>query len=206
MKKTAIAVCLLTILGFLYAQYLSSGPAIRNATPTGENIICFGDSLTYGTGASEGMDYPSRLSEMIGKPVVNAGVPGDTTSLALLRLEADVLAQSPRIVLITLGGNDLKNGISRDVAFRNLKEIVTAIQERGALVVIGGIDIPFWGRGFGEEYVQLAEETGSVLIPNIFKGVIGKSELMNDSIHPNDAGYAVFAGRFYEAVKPYLNQ
>lgn len=206
MKKTAIAVCLLTILGFLYAQYLSSGPDIRNATPTGENIICFGDSLTYGTGASEGMDYPSRLSEMIGKPVVNAGVPGDTTSLALLRLEEDVLAQSPRIVLITLGGNDLKNGISRDVAFRNLKEIVTAIQERGALVVIGGIDIPFWGRGFGEEYVQLAEETRAVLIPNIFKGVIGKSELMSDSIHPNDAGYAVFAGRFYEAVKPYLNQ
>ena len=58
----------------------------------GEKIICFGDSLTYGTGASRGMDYPSQLSKMISRPVINAGVSGDTTARALQRLERDVLA------------------------------------------------------------------------------------------------------------------
>ncbi len=73
------------------------------------------------------MDYPLRLSEMLGEPVVNAGVPGDTTEAALRRLDEDVLEEDPRIVLITLGGNDLKNGVEKEVAFDNLRQITEAI-------------------------------------------------------------------------------
>jgi lysophospholipase L1-like esterase len=54
-------------------------------------------------------------------------VPGDTTAGALKRLEQDVLSRSPDLVLITLGGNDLKNGIAKDVAFKNLKMIIFTI-------------------------------------------------------------------------------
>ncbi|MEE4356036.1 MAG: arylesterase [Desulfococcaceae bacterium] len=203
MKNTVL---ILLAAGLLYLgfSYFSHAPEIRNASPRGENIICFGDSLTYGSGASEGKDYPSRLSEMLGMPVINAGVPGDTTDSALQRLERDVLEQSPRIVFITLGGNDLKNGVPRDRAFANLKIIVQAIQEKGALVVIGGIDIPFWGKGFGQAYETLADECGALLIPNIFKGIFGKPEMMSDTIHPNDAGYEIMARYFYEAVKSHI--
>ncbi|MDY7033640.1 MAG: arylesterase, partial [Thermodesulfobacteriota bacterium] len=63
---------------------------------------------------------------------------------------------------------------------------------------------PFWGRGFSDAYKELAKETGSVLVPNIFKDIMGKSDLMSDSIHPNSAGYAIMAERFYRALKPYL--
>ncbi|MBC2712789.1 MAG: hypothetical protein HGJ94_17900 [Desulfosarcina sp.] len=35
----------------------------------GENIIRFGDSLTFGTGVAENMDYPCQLSRMISKPI-----------------------------------------------------------------------------------------------------------------------------------------
>ena len=181
-----------------------TAPEIRNAEPLGTTLIAFGDSLTYGTGAGEGRDYPARLSKMLGLPVVNAGVPGDTTGSALRRLKADVLTRSPRIVFITLGGNDLKNGISRETAFRNLRSIVEAIQAEGALVVVGGIDVPFWGRGFGQAYLDLARETGAVLIPDIFEGIMGNRRLMSDSIHPNAAGYALMAEKFHESVKPYL--
>jgi lysophospholipase L1-like esterase len=38
----------------------------------------------------------------------------------------------------------------------------------------------------------------------IFKGIMGKRHLMSDPIHPNDAGYAIFAKKFYEKMKPYL--
>ncbi len=181
-----------------------TAPDIRNAEPLGTTLIAFGDSLTYGTGSGKGRDYPTRLSEMLGLPVANAGIPGDTTASALRRLEADVLTRSPRIVFITLGGNDLKNGVSREKAFRNLRSIVEAIQSEGALVVLGGIDIPFWGRGFAQAYRDLARETGAVLIPNIFDGIMGNRRLMSDSIHPNAAGYALMAEKFYEAVRPYV--
>jgi lysophospholipase L1-like esterase len=59
------------------------------------------------------MDYPAQLSRMIAKPIINAGAPGDTTASALKRLQRDVLARSPDMVLITLGGNDLKNGVAK---------------------------------------------------------------------------------------------
>ena len=170
----------------------------------GNNIICFGDSLTFGTGAPRDKSYPARLSQMIGQPVINAGIPGDTTSRALLRLERDVLSKSPHIVLITLGGNDLKNGVDKQTAFKNLKEIVEKIQARDALVVISSISLLFWDRGYEAEYEKLAEETGAVLVPDILGGIMGHEGLMSDRIHPNGAGYEIMAQKFYQAIEPYL--
>jgi acyl-CoA thioesterase-1 len=202
-KTGAIALAVVLAAYFGYRHFLYQ-PPIKNPRPAGESIICFGDSLTYGTGASQGMDYPTQLSRLIGRPVINAGIPGDTTATALSRLDRDVLDRSPRIVLITLGGNDLKNRQDRDRAFRNLKAIITSIQDRGALVIVGGLDVPIWGRGFPENYRKVCEETGAVLVPDILKGLLGNPEKMSDAIHPNDTGYAVMAGYFHEAMKKYL--
>ncbi|MGA1844843.1 MAG: arylesterase [bacterium] len=204
--KKILVLSIVSVVILFLSLYIHdmSAPKIRNAIPMGENIICFGDSLTYGTGATPGMDYPSQLSRMIQMPVINAGIPGDTTASALRRLQRDVLSRSPRIVLITLGGNDLKNGVPAKAAFDNLREIARAIQDQGALVVIGGIDIPFWGKGYGDAYEELAQELGLVLVPNIFKGIMGRPGLMSDQIHPNSAGYTKMAAMFYKGLKPYL--
>ena len=163
-------------------------------------IICFGDSLTFGTGASKGMDYPSQLAKMIGRPVINKGIPGDTTSRALWRLKRDVLSKNPDIVLITLGGNDLKNGVSKDIAFSNLKQIVQTIQDQGAKVIIGGLRFPGMDRGFAKGYEDLAKHTGALLIPDIFSGIVDNPGLMSDPIHPNNSGYRVIAQRFSNAI------
>jgi lysophospholipase L1-like esterase len=203
MKKIIISILAILVLLVGY-KFFFSRPALRNSTPAGDNIICFGDSLTFGTGAAENMDYPSQLSRMVSKPIINAGVPGDTTATALARLEKDVLSKSPRIVLITLGGNDLKNRISKETAYQNLKDIIVSVQNRGALVIVGGISIPLWGRGFGEMYQKVCKETQALLIPNIFDGIIGDKSLMSDPIHPNDRGYTLMAQKFYRAMKPYL--
>ena len=202
MKKLIVGVIALSVIITIY-YIITPSSAIVNRTPSGVTIVCFGDSLTYGTGASKGMDYPAQLSRMIGLPVMNAGVPGDTTARALKRLDG-VLDTQPRVVLITLGGNDLKNGISRQTAFDNLRTIIRSIQAEGALVIIGGIDIPFYGKGFGGAYRDLAEETGSLLIPNVFDGIMGTRSLMSDPIHPNSQGYTVMAKHFYRALQPYL--
>jgi len=202
MNKSKIIIVCVCLISLIYILNPSSYE-IKNSNPSGENIICFGDSLTYGTGAEEGMDYPSQLSRMIGEPVLNLGVPGDTNASALKRID-EVIEQDPRIVLVTLGGNDLRKGISKDDAFKNLEIIVLQIQGRGAMVVIGGIDIPFLGKGFDDAYESLAEKTGSVLVPNVLKGIWGKKFLMSDQIHPNSKGYTIMAEYFYDAVEPYL--
>jgi len=45
---------------------------------------------------------------------------------------------------------------------------------------------------------------GAILIPNIYKGIIGNPKLMSDPIHPNAKGYEIMAQVFYDAVKPYI--
>lgn len=201
MKLIYIAsACLLVIL--IYILFPSSWE-IKNEHPRENTIVCFGDSLTYGTGADKGMDYPSQLSRIINREIINMGVPGDTTANALSRIDS-VMDKNPGYVLITLGGNDLKNRVEKEQAFKNLENIIIRFQDNGALVIIGGIDIPVWGRGFGKGYEKLAKKTGSVLVPNVFEGIIGKKDFMSDAIHPNNKGYTILAEHFYEALEPYL--
>lgn len=199
MKKLFYIFLAVAIILLGYKLFFSS-PRTGSAKIPYETIICFGDSLTYGTGAGEGMDYPSQLSKMIGKPVINAGVPGDTTARALQRLDSDVLSKSPDLVLITLGGNDLKNGVATDLAFENLRKIVEAIQKTGAKVILGGLKFPLRDRGFGRAYRQLADDTGAVLIPDIYEDIMGNRKLMSDPIHPNGDGYKIMAGKFYQTM------
>ncbi len=180
--------------------------SIHNVPMTVSRIVCFGDSLTYGYGASEHNDYPSRLEEMTGIETINAGVSGNTTTDGLARLENDVLGHNPDVVLITLGGNDLKNRIDVTTAQANLVTIIEKIQATGAMVILGGIEIPLYGKNYTKMYQTVAQETGSVLIPNILEGLIGHPDLMTDSIHPNDQGYAIMAERFYNALIPFLPQ
>ena len=202
MLKKSLPILLVAAILFLGYRIFVSQPQVKKGSIAYDTIICFGDSLTFGTGAVPGMEYPSQLSKMISKPVINAGASGDTTASALTRLQRDVLSRSPDMVLITLGGNDLKNGVAKDIAFKNLKRIVESIQGQGARVIIGGLRFPLRDRGFARGYKDLADQTGAVLIPDIFKDIIGNRSLMSDPIHPNGNGYKIMAQRFLEAMPP----
>ncbi len=203
MKKILILLGGLIILMVFYRAILYR-PVPTNAHASGETIVCFGDSLTFGTGAGTDEDYPSRLASLLGREVINSGVPGNTTADALKRLEHDVLAHNPRVVLITLGGNDLMHDVPRDEAFENLEAIVRRIHRHGALVIVGGIDVPLFDRGFDDAHEDLQRRTGCLLIPNVLKGLIGKHHLMSDRIHPNGDGYEIMARRFHKEIEPYL--
>jgi lysophospholipase L1-like esterase len=202
MRTLTIAALIVLTAGVIYLL-VPSGYEIVNVESAGETIVCFGDSLTYGSGAARDNAYPAQLSRLIDRQVINAGVPGETTAGALQRVD-EILSHQPGMVLITLGGNDLKNGVSRGEAFKNLEMIIRRFQAGGALVVIGGIDVPFWGRGFGDEYARLAEKVGAVLVPNVLDDIFGDPGLMSDRIHPNDKGYTIMARYFHEAIAPYL--
>jgi lysophospholipase L1-like esterase len=114
---------------------------IRNIRSAGQSIICFGDSLTEGVGATPGDDYPSALSRLIGFSVINAGRRGDTTAQALARLPESVLGKNPRLVIVLLGGNDFLRQAPRQETRKNLEEIVSRIQAEDAMVVIDGAEI-----------------------------------------------------------------
>ena len=71
-------------------------------------------------------------------------------------------------------------------------------------MILGGVKFIILDKGYGEMYKKLTKETDVILVPNVLKGLIGKDKYMSDPIHPNGQGYTIMAKRFYEAMKPYL--
>src|SRR3989338_9885010 len=118
----------LTVLIFLYFMFwFETFSKIANYPPRGGGIVAFGDSLVFGVGATEGHDFVSLLGGMIGEPIENLGVSGDTTLSGLARLDK-VVEKHPRIVLLLLGGNDYLRKISREETFRNLETIILRLE------------------------------------------------------------------------------
>ena len=179
---------------------------VRNINSAGQAIICFGDSLTEGLGASQGEDYPSVLSRLIAAPVVNAGHRGDTTAAALERLASDVLDKNPRLVIVLLGGNDFLRQVPIGDTRKNLEVIVQRIQERGAMVVITGMKLGLFTDEYGAMVENIAEKFGALLVPQVTKGILTDSKLRSDPIHPNGAGYRLIAERIAEKVRPLLER
>ncbi len=75
-------------------------------------IVAFGDSITKGDSVVQHERFTSiaenELTPSTGKRVnvINAGVNADITTLALRRIERDVLARQPDMVTIMFGVND----------------------------------------------------------------------------------------------------
>jgi acyl-CoA thioesterase-1 len=195
----------LAVLALLAGGCRRSG-TITNAYPSGANVIAFGDSLTAGYRVGPGEGWPEQLSAIVGRPILNRGASGNTTGDALDRLERDVLAQDPRVVLVCLGGNDMLRRMPADQQFDNLRTIVRRIQDKGALVVLIGTEgfKVLGGVDYGERYETLARETGAVYVPDLMKGVLADPALMADQIHPNARGYAKIARRIADEAGQYL--
>jgi lysophospholipase L1-like esterase len=188
-----LAAALLLII--VVALWPSPYAHVRNLGSGGANLIAFGDSLTAGYGAQAGEDYPSRLSALIGAPVFNAGVSGDTTASALARLDADVLARDPRIVIVGLGGNDFLNGVPIQTTEANLRAIVHKVEGAGAMVVLLGFRFPSLTADYEAMYTRIAKDEQCLLVPRITRGIMNDESLKSDAIHPNAKGYALMAER-----------
>ncbi|OGZ99179.1 MAG: hypothetical protein A3C07_04520 [Candidatus Sungbacteria bacterium RIFCSPHIGHO2_02_FULL_47_11] len=168
---------------------------------TGTAVIALGDSLVVGEGVLPGNDFVSILSERLDVPIINAGRAGDTTAETLRRLETDVLARDPRIVIILVGGNDAIRRIPKQETFSNLAKIIDKIQARGAAVLLVGIQSGFFRDNYKNDFYALSRKKGAWHVPDILDGIFGHGQLMQDTIHPNDKGYLIIADRIEPVLR-----
>ncbi|MBX9788733.1 MAG: SGNH/GDSL hydrolase family protein [Pirellulales bacterium] len=113
-------------------------------------IVTLGDSITRGT--REGVTANETFSHLLEQQllasgrqvrVVNGGVGGETTAGALARLDRDVLALQPRIVVVMYGTNDCwvdagqkASRLPPEDFERNLTELVKRLRAAGAEPIV----------------------------------------------------------------------
>jgi len=204
MRYLPYLIVAIALAGLLYVLMTQNNPKITNYPASGSTIVAFGDSLVSGVGATAGNDFVSVLARRIDEDIINLGNAGDTTAAAQLRLEA-VLALDPKIVLVLLGGNDFLQRIPAPETFSNLENIITTIQDSGAIVVLLGVRGGMIRDEFNAEFERLASTYGAAYVPNVLAGLLTNPDLMTDAVHPSDAGYQLIADKIYPVLTPLLD-
>ena len=152
-------------------------------------VLAFGDSLTFGTGAGPGESYPEVLSGLIGRTVVNAGVPGEVSTDGLLRLPALLDREQPALLLLCHGGNDQLQRLDPARLADNLRAMIRRARDRGIAVVLIAVPAPGLTLAPLPLYSEIAAEFGLPVDLETVADILGDRALKSDYIHPNAAGY-----------------
>ncbi|HWI49411.1 MAG TPA: GDSL-type esterase/lipase family protein [Rummeliibacillus sp.] len=181
-------------------------------------IVCFGDSITA---REEGYPKP-MLTTMLEQKLtehlfINAGVRGDTTVMAVERLENDVLKVNPDLVTILFGANDsaAHKLVPLELYEGNLRSFVQKIgAEKVILITTAPIDEALQPhrsnnriKAYGDTVKKIAKETGCNIIdffsilyerPNYKEILMGTK---NDGLHFGQSGYQLLSNAIAEAIR-----
>jgi len=180
---------------------VAPSPSVESNAP---RVVFLGDSLSAGLGLAEREAFPAVTGDLLQTAgmrinVVNAGVSGDTSAGGLSRLDW-VLGPGADILVVELGGNDALRGQPLENTESNLRQIVRRGREKGARVLLLGMDIPSnygsdYTYAFAEMYRRIAEEEGAIMVPGFVQEVGMDPTLMQaDGLHPTAEGHRRLAG------------
>ena len=184
-------------------RYASANAGLTSPKATEQRVVFMGNSITEGWKASDS-------SFFTGKPYINRGISGQTTSQMLLRFREDVIDLKPKTVVILAGINDIAENtgpIALESIFGNIVSMVELARAAKIKVVLSSV-LPAntfaWRADIqpAEKVVKLNSMIKAYAIKNNIvyvdyytpmvdekKGL--KAEYTNDGVHPTLAGYKV---------------
>lgn len=127
---------------FSLVSYSTGFYTLRN----NDCVVFFGDSITFLGIQPNG--YITIIKDSLSKKfpsidIIGAGIGGNKVPDLLARMDTDVLAKNPTIVVIYIGINDVWHfalpgqvGTTKDVYEAGLEKIITKIQKAGARVIL----------------------------------------------------------------------
>ena len=195
------------LLASLLALLAACSADKAESLPPGTMVLALGDSLTAGYGLTTGQAWPALLAEKTGWRIVNGGVSGDKTGDALARLPALLDEHAPKLVLVTLGGNDMLRKLPEEQTRGNLARILELIRSRNAQPVLLATPKPsvagvvFQSLSPPSFYAEIAKERKVPLIADAIAEVLSDPELKLDQLHPNAEGHKALAGKAFDALR-----
>ena len=199
-------------------------PALTEASRRGTQdllIIAFGSSSTAGSGASDAAHaYPAllqaRLRAALGSrvTVLNRGIGGEDADNMLARLDRDVIAQHPQIVIWQVGANAAMRQMDPDRFAVFVRDGIARLRQAGIEVVLMDnqraprIAASPAHQRFDDTLAAIAATTPGVSLFSRGRlmdgwaaaGVPPASLLIQDGLHHNDRGYACLADALAEAL------
>nr|WP_196228654.1 arylesterase [Kingella kingae] len=189
----------------LLAATACGGKKAGTRIASGTTVLALGDSLTAGYGAGKGEDYPTQLAQITGWKIINGGVSGNTSAQALERLP-ELLQQNPKLVLVSIGGNDFLQKKSESETIANISRIIETVQAAKIPVVL--VAIPYFTAGallgsVSEHplYDDLAKKFDVPLLKGAWADVLGDKDMKSDAVHGNGKGYRYFAEEMADFLK-----
>ena len=190
------------------------------AQPEAHRVVFFGDSITDGWNL--GKYFP-------GKPYVNRGIGGQTTSQMLVRFRQDVIDLKPEAVVILAGSNDIAGNsgpIREEDIEANLASFIDLARAHGIRVVVGSV-IPVHNHNPSRQELFAQRPPARIRALNerirtlctrervpyldyatamVDETGLLRKELADDGLHPNDAGYKVMAPLAEAAIAKVLGR
>jgi lysophospholipase L1-like esterase len=201
-------------------RYRAANRALPPPAATENRVVFFGDSITDGW----------RLDQSFpGKPYVNRGIGGQTTSQMLVRFRQDAIELRPKVVVILAGTNDTAGNtgpIVNEEIEGNLASLADLALMHDIRVVLSSV-MPvhnytpraqeFFASRPGERIVALnrwmreyTAASGLVYL-DYYSAMVDdrgmlRRDLAEDGLHPNVTGYAIMARLADEAIQRALTR
>ncbi|HEY7512339.1 MAG TPA: GDSL-type esterase/lipase family protein [Vicinamibacteria bacterium] len=202
-------------------RYAAANGALGGTRPGQRRVVFFGDSIT------DNWSKPGYGGFFPGKPYVNRGIGGQTTSQMLLRFRPDVIELRPDVVVILAGTNDIAGNsgpVTLDTVQDNLASMAELAKANRIRVVLASLlpvsddkkdqqgqpvtrtrdRPPAKIRELNEWLARYARDNGHVYLDYFAAtahptGLL-RGDLNDDGLHPNAAGYAVMAPLAEKAI------
>jgi lysophospholipase L1-like esterase len=196
------------------ARYRDANAALKAPAVGGNRVVFFGDSIT---------DIWKLDESFPGKPYVNRGIGGQTTSQMLVRFRQDVINLQPKAVVILAGTNDIAGNtgkISNEDIEANLASMAELARVHGIKVIFSSV-LPvnnytpesqdFFAQRPMERVLALNRwlkdycAANDLIYLDYFNAVVDdkgllRRELARDGLHPNKDGFAIMAPLAEKAI------
>jgi lysophospholipase L1-like esterase len=206
------------------ARYAKANEEIKPPTKDEKRVVFLGDSITDSWKLNE--YFPNQ-------PYINRGISGQVTAQMLIRMQPDVIAHKPKVIVLLAGTNDIAGNlgaVTNEFIAGNIKSIVELAHANGINVVLASI-LPisdYNKRANGETIIRslqrppdrilalnkwiknYCDEKGLIYL-DYFNATVDdkgflKAELANDGLHPHAEGYKIMQKLAAEAIAKALKK